>query len=258
MLYDRLLFVSAEHITAASEITLGERLSDGSALIIYTIHGQVQARCDYDLFTLGEGAALMICERTDFTFTAVPDTDFGIVRFAVGNSDELPFVYREAVEPERCAHMIDDMCRMSHSPDYPEETCHYLLRLLVIELTRRKRDNIDDSELYPKIMQYIEENAAGDLSVAGVAKAFDYSPDHLARNFKEYYGRGLKSAIDAVKLRYICSRVTDETLTNSQLAAECGFKSYKSLAEYFKYNTGMAIAVYRRTKSMEKKDKGEE
>jgi len=136
---------------------------------------------------------------------------------------------------------------MARSIDYPEEACDYMLRLLVIELGRKPHAS-DAEELYPRILAYLEENAGTDLTVAGVAKQFGYSPDHLARSFKEYCGRGLKSAIDAARLTYIRGQLTLPDLTNAQLAEKCGFRNYKALAEFFKYNTGMSMASYRKGK----------
>jgi len=256
MLYDRLLFISAERMSSPSEVRFAERLAPRSALLVYMVGGKADARSDYDRWELCGGETLLVSERADFSLVSEPGAEYYLIRFAADFEDGAPFVVRradeyEAVEPgqhERILGILGELCRISGSLDYPEEACDYLLRLLVIELGR-KPHTPDAEELYPRILAYLEENAGTDLTVAGVAKQFGYSPDHLARTFKEYCGRGLKSAIDAARLTYIRSQLTDPDMTNAQLAEKCGFRNYKALAEFFKYNTGMSMASYRKGKS---------
>nr|MBQ4320580.1 helix-turn-helix transcriptional regulator [Clostridia bacterium] len=252
MLYDRLLFISAEKMQSSHEVNYSERLAPRSALIVYMVSGKADARCDYDRWQLKDSDTLLVNERSDFSLTADPDAEFYIIRFAADFNGEVPFVmqsrgdYADAESDKaRVIGMLGELCRISGSLDYPEEACDYLLRLLVIELGKRPHAENDD-ELYPRIMTYLEENSNTDLTVAGVAKEFGYSPDHLARSFKEYSGRGLKSAIDSVRLGCIRRMLAKEGLDNAALASECGFRNYKSLAEFFKYNTGMSIAAYRK------------
>ena len=253
MLYDRLLFISAERMSSPTEVRYAERLAPQSALMVYMVKGRADARSDYDRWELHDGETLLISERADFTLTSEADADYYIIRFAADFEDEPPFVVRrpdeyEAADPkqnERINGLLTELCRISQSLDYPEEACDYLLRLLVIELGR-KPHTTDAEELYPRILAYLEENAGTDLTVAGISKHFGYSPDHLARSFKEYCGRGLKSAIDAARLTFIRSQLTNPDLSNAQLAEKCGFRNYKALAEFFKYNTGMSMAAYRK------------
>jgi len=252
MLYDKLLFISAERMLSQSEVGYSERLAPHSALMVYMVSGKAEARCDYNRWEIYASDTLMVNERADFSLLSEPGAEFYIIRFAADFDGEVPFVIRRRSDyPDteddkaRIIGMLGELCRISQSLDYPEEACDYLLRLLVIELGKRPHTENDD-ELYPRIMTYLEENSNTDLTVAGVAKEFGYSPDHLARSFKEYSGRGLKSAIDSVRLGCIRRMLAKEGLDNAALALECGFRNYKSLAEFFKYNTGMSIAAYRK------------
>ncbi len=252
-MYDRLLFVSCEKLAASNELNFAERLAPRSALLVYMQSGKCDTRCDYDRFTINGGEALLVTERTDFSLRADVGAEFYLMRFAADFEGDLPFTLREAPEfprPEddaRLATMFTELCRISKSLEYPEEACDYLMRLIIIELARPTRES-DESDVYPKIMKYITDNASTDITAAKVAREFGYSPDHIARGFKEYFGRGLKSAIDTARLGCIREKLLDESLDNNALAEACGFKSYKSLAEFFKYNTSMSIADYRKGK----------
>ena len=223
-----------------------QRLASRSALVVYTVSGSLTLRSDYNRWTTEAGYALLVNERSEFELESSGGSDFYLVRFAAAFENDPPFVLKKAEDPARVLTLLGELCRCAASTDYPEEACDYLVRLLMIELSRRSlREAPDDNKLYPEVLAYLEENSSTDLTAAKVAAHFGYSTDYLTRGFKAYYGRGLKSAIDAVRLAYIRQRLLEPYEDTSALAESCGFRNYKSLSDFFKYNTGMSIGAYR-------------
>ncbi len=245
-MYERLLYITAERMKPSEPLHLSERLASRSALVVYTVSGSLTLRCDYNRWTTEAGYALLVNERSEFELDSTGGSEFYLVRFAAAFENDPPFVLRRAEDPGRVLNLLEELCRCAASTDYPEEACDYLVRLLMIELSRRSlREAPDDSKLFPEVLAYLEENSSADLTAAKVAAHFGYSTDYLTRGFKAYYGRGLKSAIDAVRLAYIRQRLLEPYEDTAALAESCGFRSYKSLSDFFKYNTGMSIGAYR-------------
>lgn len=245
MLYDRLTFISIERMTPR-ETALNEHTAPHAAILLYLNEGTLEVRRDYDRWEMHPGQALLVGEHADFVASGGA-SDFFLLRMSV-SFEEQPFILREAADPVRVTRLMNELTRVSTSPDYPEEASDYFARLVVIELARRERqtsETTEDERLFPDVRAYLEAHAADDLTVAGVAAHFGYSPDYLNRGFRTYFGRGLKSTIDAVRLGHIRTCLLDESLDNEDLAEACGFRTYKRLAEFFKYNTGMSISAYR-------------
>jgi len=100
-----------------------------------------------------------------------------------------------------------------------------------------------------RVIDYIEENLDGDLSLEAMAAEVDISPIYLARAFK--------AAVGQSPHRYVLSRRVErakELLRNTELpvvdvALSSGFSSQSHLSYWFQRYVGVSPAAYRQHRS---------
>ena len=100
-----------------------------------------------------------------------------------------------------------------------------------------------------RVIEYIEENLDGDLSLEAMAAEVDISPIYLARAFK--------AAVGQSPHRYVLSRRIErakELLRNTELpvvdvALSSGFSSQSHLSYWFQRHVGVSPAAYRQHRS---------
>ena len=102
-----------------------------------------------------------------------------------------------------------------------------------------------------RVIEYIEENLDGDLSLQAMAAEVDISPIYLARAFK--------AAIGQSPHRYVLARRVErakELLRNTEMpvvdvALSAGFSSQSHLSYWFQRYVGVSPAAYRQRRSRE-------
>jgi AraC family transcriptional regulator len=100
-----------------------------------------------------------------------------------------------------------------------------------------------------RVIEYIEENLDGDLSLEAMASEVDISPIYLARAFK--------AAVGQSPHQYVLSRRVErakELLRNTELpvvdvALSSGFSSQSHLSYWFQRFMGVSPAIYRQHRS---------
>jgi AraC family transcriptional regulator len=101
-----------------------------------------------------------------------------------------------------------------------------------------------------RVIEYIEENLDGDLSLEAMAAEVDISPIYLARAFK--------AAIGQSPHRYVLTRRVEqakELLRNTEMpvvdvALSSGFSSQSHLSYWFQRHVGVSPAAYRQHRAL--------
>lgn len=101
-----------------------------------------------------------------------------------------------------------------------------------------------------RVIEYIEENLDGDLSLEAMAAEVDISPIYLARAFKAAKGQSPH--------RYVLSRRVErakELLRNTEMqvvdvALSSGFSSQSHLSYWFQRHVGVSPAAYRQHRAL--------
>ena len=101
-----------------------------------------------------------------------------------------------------------------------------------------------------RVIEYIEENLDGDLSLEAMAAEVDISPIYLARAFK--------AAIGQSPHRYVLARRVErakELLRNTEMqvvdvALSSGFSSQSHLSYWFQRHVGVSPAAYRQHRAL--------
>ena len=89
------------------------------------------------------------------------------------------------------------------------------------------------------IINYIDENYMEQLDLAGVSRAFNYTPAHLSRMFKEHVGKNFYQYLQNVRLMHCVDEMKeDENVRLIECALNHGFPNAKSFIQTFKKSFG--------------------
>ena len=137
----------------------------------------------------------------------------------------------------------------------PEAERALALGLLLTRLDRlvpaERRHRFDRINAYiPQVLQYLYDNAEGDLSADSIAERFHISRAKLNRNFRASVGTSLHSAVTDLRLSKATQLLSATELSVSEIAARCGFSSEYYFYAFFKRETGKTPLQYRQGASV--------
>lgn len=99
-----------------------------------------------------------------------------------------------------------------------------------------------------RVIDHIQANLAGDLSLATLAEIAAFSPFHFHRIFKSMVGVNLSSFIRRVRVEKAAALLlSNPARPITQVALECGFSSPATFARIFRESFGMSATDWLRT-----------
>lgn len=122
--------------------------------------------------------------------------------------------------------------------------CELSLAKLMLEL---RSDRTGRSKTAHEIKEYIRINADTPLTVAEVARRFEYSVDHVSKLYKNEFGESLKTAIIGARLNHIDSMLLHTNHSIKEIAAETGFACENDFLKFYKYNKRTTPSRFRNT-----------
>lgn len=96
-----------------------------------------------------------------------------------------------------------------------------------------------------EILNYIEENLGGDLSLAQIASSFNLSKAHLSRVFKQKTGMTITHYILSKKMLLARTYLENSDDSVEAIASKCGFHNLSHFYREFKKFFGMTPRRYR-------------
>ncbi len=97
-----------------------------------------------------------------------------------------------------------------------------------------------------RVIEYIEDNLEGDLSLQAMAAEVDISPLYLARAFKAAVGQSPHQYVLARRIERAKELLRNTDLPVVDVALSSGFSSQSHLSHWFIRQVGVSPAVYRR------------
>ena len=123
-----------------------------------------------------------------------------------------------------------------------------LLGELLISISRyRKREAPHITPAYTAmqdIAKYISQNYNKDLSLNALSKLFSISPNHLSKQFKKVTGIGLSEYINITRITVAEKMLTNNNISITKVATECGFNDSNYFASVFKKIKGITPKKY--------------
>jgi AraC family transcriptional regulator len=106
------------------------------------------------------------------------------------------------------------------------------------------RSGLDTRRLL-RVLEAVDADLEGDLSIAHLASVACLSPFHFARAFKTSMGMSPHQYVSARRLHHARDLVVAGTSTLSQIAASLGFSSQANFNRAFKAATGVTPTAYK-------------
>jgi AraC family transcriptional regulator len=97
-----------------------------------------------------------------------------------------------------------------------------------------------------RVIEYIEDNLDGDLSLQAMAAEVEISPLYLARAFKSAIGQSPHQYVLARRIERAKELLRNTELTVVDVALSSGFSSQSHLSHWFTRHVGVSPAAYRR------------
>ncbi len=118
----------------------------------------------------------------------------------------------------------------------------YRLRGSLFPTAEQKRDHA----VY-QVQSYLDRHFAEDLSISDLAQKFFLSPSYLSHAFRSWSGCSPKQYI--MHCRISCARelLMTSDLSVSSVSARCGFGDVNNFIRFFRRETGMTPAHYRKS-----------
>ncbi|MFW2490908.1 helix-turn-helix domain-containing protein [Clostridium chromiireducens] len=125
------------------------------------------------------------------------------------------------------------------------KACLYLLCSEIMEYTKLLVSVKNDYELLHKILNYIQDNFAKDISLKSVADEFCYSYTYLSKYLNNVLGISFVDFVNQNRINYSAYLLknTDEPITD--IAYKCGYSSIRSFNRNFFNITGKTPKNYR-------------
>lgn len=127
--------------------------------------------------------------------------------------------------------------------------CHYALSSLLLEVTYDAlvaKPGYNQNPHLDAIIDYIHSNYEKNLTVAGIAEQFNYSPTYLTKAMKAYTGYPLIVYINRTRIEAAKNLLLNSDASIPNIAQMCGFENEKYFFRVFKKTEGISPSKYRK------------
>ena len=104
------------------------------------------------------------------------------------------------------------------------------------------------SKITPEIMEYINENCFGKISLTEIARKSFYNSTYFSRIFKEYCGQSLSSYIKKKRIEEALGLLKSTDMTVDKIYGIVGYSEKKQFYKHFKEYVGVTPSAYRKLK----------
>src|SRR5262249_20732638 len=98
-----------------------------------------------------------------------------------------------------------------------------------------------------KLMQYIDERLAEDISLSSLAQLIHLSPYHFSRAFKQSFGMPPHRYLTGRRIERAKSLLIERKLSVTEIGLDVGFSETSSFTSVFGKLTGETPPAYRRS-----------
>jgi AraC family transcriptional regulator len=180
----------------------------------------------------------------DYNLPAVPARS---IRYSCGAQDELInqiglSVLSEMMSPTAAGPMLVETSSLLLAA----RLAHAHLETGLIRSPTPSRHGLDDGRLR-RVLAYIEEHLAEEITVGDLANVACLSVFHFTRAFAATMGVPPHRYVSRRRLESAKAMIATGRASLSEIALDCQFSSQSSFTRAFRRATGMTPAEYRRT-----------
>ena len=233
--------------------------------IFFLTKGNIRYLINNKIFDLSPGDIMLIppnslhkttvtsdfpTERLLIDFTAdflKKDTDDPVFKCFKNYLVENPHEYAEDIKKIEEESLKKD--------EYTDEFIRCFLTTFLIKLSRASsqiKNQPSSSPFVGKIINYINLNFAGDLSLKLLADEFSISKNYLSKLFKTETGIGINDYINLVRIKNAEHILMFTNNTVLEVATTCGFHDSNYFSTVFKKINGLSPLQYRKSEKNKK------
>lgn len=102
-----------------------------------------------------------------------------------------------------------------------------------------------DTGIAHKVMLYISENFAENITLEDIAEKLGYEPHYISRCFNKTTGTNMKNLINTYRINYAKHLLANPDEKIADIALQCGFQSIRNFNRVFKKVEGRTPKEYR-------------
>ena len=172
---------------------------------------------------------------------------------AIAQLSSLTYVYRNRAIASRVEALFENIEEeYKKRDDYTDDVLKAYVRLLILTLARNKNEAANDgsgNELVEKVVRYVRDNYAQEITLASAAKEYSVSPEHLSRCFKRDTGFGFCEYLGLIRLQHAEQLLsTAPDLSVSEVAYSSGFNDSNYFSDKFKREYGVSPMKFRNSR----------
>ena len=138
------------------------------------------------------------------------------------------------------------------SPALPPQADEAALCAALEEYIRqclREQESRRSSELVQRIVQYLEENYAQNITLSSLEDAFFFNASYISRVFKQKTGKNYSDYLLGIRLEHAKELLRSSSHSIAYISDTTGFGNSKYFSKIFKEKVGMQPVQYRRSGS---------
>ena len=218
--------------------------SESTYEIIFVTKGEVYIEEGGEEYRLTRSQAIILEPNVTHKGTRyTSDVAFYWVHFYA--KGELPFDKR-FFESFESLYLFKELLHYNNLPQIPKYLVNAVLTHIVAELCYKSQSSVlKFNGFAEKLYEWVRINADARLTVDSVALHFGYSPDHISRICKKYYGASAHDLINRFVIKKAKELLSNTDKYVKEIAAELSFSTDKAFIGYFKYNEACSPTEFR-------------
>jgi len=116
----------------------------------------------------------------------------------------------------------------------------------IVELMDYSKVESNHVQSIAAVRNYINDHMKEEITLASLADQFHFSPQYLAKKFKEEYRTTIMNYLVQLRMDKACSLLSHTELTIQEIAEESGFEELNYFSKVFKKHFGMSPTSYRK------------
>ena len=136
---------------------------------------------------------------------------------------------------------------LEHRADYSQEVQQGLLLQLVALLLRALKTGESEAasgSTSARVMFYLRENYAQNLTLSDIARHTHFSPNYLASIFKQETGQTIFDALAKIRIEHATRLLLEDKLPVYEIAKAVGYNSLDRFSRVFRQLKGVPPSLY--------------
>lgn len=111
----------------------------------------------------------------------------------------------------------------------------------------QEQESLRSSELVQRIIQYLEENYAQNITLSSLEDAFFFNASYISRVFKQKTGKNYSDYLLGIRLEHAKELLRNSSHSIAYISDTTGFGNSKYFSKIFKEKVGMQPVQYRKS-----------